>query len=189
MLPFKRVSVHVQDPLGGPVPNVGLSTNDSYNSLQIGGESFDTTSGYPYYWPSVYTDANGDATLWLFPSGSGGKYIITAAPPPETLYAITNQDAEVVADTSLTIVLTQAVTLSGRLLDAQGNAVPNVSVGLQSVAGGSPILRTTDPAGQYSFQVATGDYYVYSPSETWATSPLPTSLPTPTSRQSSDHLD
>jgi len=160
ILPLKRVSVHVQDPLGIPVQNVGLTTNNSYNpALEIGGVTFEGNSYYPYSWPPVYTDSNGAAYLWLLPSGPYGKYVITAAPPPENLYAITSvYDVEVINDMSLTIVLTEPVSLSGQLLDAQNNVVPNANVYLTPAGTGNSIQHMTDSAGQYSFQVAPGDY-------------------------------
>jgi hypothetical protein len=160
-LPLKRVSVHVQDLLGSAVQNVGLTTNSSYYPDQeIGGVIFGMSSYYPYSWPPAYTDVNGNVDLWLFPSNaSWGNYVVTAAPPEGNPYAITSvHDVEVTTDRSLIIVLAEAVSFSGQVLDALGNGVPNVNVSLTPVGSGNPIQHATDQAGHYTFQVSPGDY-------------------------------
>jgi hypothetical protein len=151
------------------VQNVGLTTNDSYNpAVSIGGVTFGTSSYYPYSWPPVYTDANGDATLRLFPSGPYGNYVITAAPPEGNPYAITNvPGVEVSSDRNLTITLVAAVSLSGQVLDTQNTGIPNVTVTLTPTGTGNSIQHATDSAGQYSFQVAPGDYNLSFNSYSW----------------------
>jgi hypothetical protein len=107
-LPLKSVTVHVQDPLGVAVPNVGLTTSAPFNpaALQVGGVAFGGLSAYPYYYPPAVTDGTGNATLWLFPSGPWSNYVITAAPPPDTPYATFSvYDVTVEGDMGIVVVL------------------------------------------------------------------------------------
>jgi hypothetical protein len=105
-VPLKRVSVHVQDPQGAAVPNAGLTSSGSYRAaMDIGGIIVDAISYYPTSWPPVYTDASGDATLWLLASGPE-KYVLTATPPPEAPYSTFNvYDVTVEQDMGIVVVL------------------------------------------------------------------------------------
>jgi len=157
-LPLKSVIVHVQDSLGAAVPNIGLTTNvmDNPEVLQVGGIIFGGQSRYPSFWQPAVTDSNGNATMWLFPSGN---YAITATPPPDTLYATTTQyGVAVVENRTLTITLAGAITVSGYVWDALGNGVPNASVGLMPAGMGSLVGTTTDENGRYLLHVTPGEY-------------------------------
>ena len=111
-LPLKSVIVHVQDSLGAAVPNIGLTTNvmDNPEVLQVGGIIFGGQSRYPSFWQPAVTDSNGNATMWLFPSGPLGNYAITATPPPNTPYAtFTVHDVTVNSDMTQVIILHYSV--------------------------------------------------------------------------------
>ncbi len=77
-LPFKQVSVHVQDPAGNPLANIGVGTSDNYeNPLTAGSLS---GLGSSYYNPgATATDAAGNVTLWLFPTANQ-PYTLSAIP-------------------------------------------------------------------------------------------------------------
>lgn len=66
------------------------------------------------------------------------------------------------ADTTLNFALVPAgsATLSGRVLDEQGNGVPSQYLELFPAGGGSGAYITTDSAGHYSFQVGPGSYTI-----------------------------
>src|SRR5262249_46223980 len=102
-LPAKRVSVHVQDPAGNPFANVRLQTTDpGNNNLMLAG--FAAAGDSQTY--NIYTNATGDATLWLFPTCSSCSYSITAYPPSATPFAtFTIHDVTLTSDKSIVIVL------------------------------------------------------------------------------------
>jgi hypothetical protein len=106
-LPAKRLSVHVQDPLGNPVAAVGITSNNSYNdNLMLGTFAAVGSSGYFHYYPPAVTDTNGDVDLWLFPSHPASPYVLTATPPTGSGYVTFNiHDLSVVSDQTLVIVL------------------------------------------------------------------------------------
>ena len=105
-LPEHKVSVHVQDPAGNPVANVGITTNDVYNeSLTLVTLPAVGYSYYPYWQLPATTDANGDVELWLFTTPLGGEtYTLTA--DPESPFATFNvYDVAVVSDMTIIVVL------------------------------------------------------------------------------------
>ncbi|MGH3129877.1 MAG: carboxypeptidase regulatory-like domain-containing protein, partial [Gaiellaceae bacterium] len=155
-LPVHRVDVHVQDAAGNPVAGVDIAASilgGSFccSNITVAGFTFETAWSY---YGSPMTDASGDALLWLFrgPSGGSFPYNFTASPPAGSLFKPTTVAATVTGDTLVTITLTESVTLSGRVLDRDGNGVPGQTVSL-SPSGGSV---TTDALGGYAFEVAPG---------------------------------
>jgi hypothetical protein len=164
-LPAKRVDVHVQNPQGNPVADVLITTTGSTNYLTLGTLSAMGRSLYPSYYFStqVRTNADGNATLWLFPNNPAQPYIITATPPPETDYTITNlHEVNITADTQVTIELGESmISLSGRVLDPLGNGIPNQKLQIVAAGTSNSIWQTSDSQGNYLFQVAPGDYTLY----------------------------
>lgn len=87
-LPAERVTVRVRDTAGTPVPGVALST-PKVTPTVLPKENFDAAlyadpMWFEPFYPAarpVITDANGEATLWLFPNASWMKYGLYAAPP------------------------------------------------------------------------------------------------------------
>ncbi|MEK7993829.1 MAG: carboxypeptidase-like regulatory domain-containing protein, partial [Planctomycetota bacterium] len=145
------------------------------------------SSSYPSWVTPPVTNASGDVDLWLYPNGPYNTYTFTAAPPPGSPWAVTNlYNVAFTGDTSVTLTLASPVTLSGRVLDPLGSGLPNQTIGIAPWGTSNWIYQTTDSSGNYSFQVAPGDYqlYVYAynyPSANlkapayyylWATAPL-----------------
>jgi hypothetical protein len=104
-VPAKRLDIHIQDPSGNPVSNVGVKatpvhasiTNLSLNPLlppARGSDHYDTTF--------FKTNVSGDVTLWLLPNKS---YTLTAVPPAGGIYSqflLNNMFID--ADTSLAAI-------------------------------------------------------------------------------------
>ena len=152
-LPGKQVSVRVQDGSGNPVSGVALTTSGGpTNGVDVGGGY--TANGFDGFFTgynSPTTDANGNATLWLFP----GSYSITATPASGSAYVATSVSGITVSsDMSQSITLQQPVTLSGHIYDENGNPVARQQISLGSAT------TTTDSNGSYSFTVAPGTYQV-----------------------------
>ena len=151
-LPGKKVDLHVQDPAGNPVPNVRIQTNDPYilnfswNGLTVYSRS---------YADDVTTNASGDVSFWLFPN----SYSFTAFPPEgNNLVTTTLSGINIVEDTSVTLVIQEAITLSGKVLDPLGNNVPGQYITLTPWGGGPSTATRTDSSGDYLLAVAPGDY-------------------------------
>ena len=106
-IPGQRVQVHVQDPAGNPVSNVALTTTEATNySLTLGTIPAYGGSLYPTTSTLERTDANGDAILWLFPSGTNTSYIFTATPPVASIFTAVNiSGIQISQDTTKVIVL------------------------------------------------------------------------------------
>ena len=156
-VPVVPWTVHVQDPSGQGVAGVALDSSfpPPYQTVSFGGLQ---ASGYSRTRGKV-TDANGDATLWLFPSTSS-SYTLTATPPsgsPFTVTSVPGLTAPVGGGTA-TLTLASAVTLSGVLRDGLGNPLQGKSVQLNPAAGGSGFSVTTGADGSYSLSVAPGSY-------------------------------
>jgi hypothetical protein len=154
------LTVTVRDASGNPAPNVAVSTDAPTNfDLSIGTMRAYGASSYSQYSTPPVTDANGVVTLWLF----AGTYLLTAAPPFGSGYAVTNFPGIVVAGATTTeLTLSTAVVLSGRVLDAEGNGLPSQRVLVK--AAGAPTWAmdvTTDATGGYAFSLARGDYDLY----------------------------
>jgi protocatechuate 3,4-dioxygenase beta subunit len=157
--PVHTVTIHVQDPDGGPVANTLVESNSSDNSsLSLARLP---ASGWSQA-KNLYTNANGDTVTWLFPTNSANAYTFNAYPPTESkLVATTPPGERITADKTVTITLGAAVTLSGKLLDKDGNGIPGQYVRASPLAGGTGAASIrTDAQGNYSLSVAPGDYRI-----------------------------
>jgi len=161
-LPEHSVSVHVQDPAGNPVADVGITTNYVNNpNLTLGTLPASGSSSYPYSHAPAITNVSGDTTLWLFPTPPGSTYTLTANPPPGSGLAFTSlSGVSVIADISVTITLVEAVTLSGRVLDQLGNGIPGQGVYISPAGVSLWTTSITDAEGNYFLEVAPGDYQI-----------------------------
>jgi protocatechuate 3,4-dioxygenase beta subunit len=158
-MPTKRVIVHVQDVSGNAISNVGLSTTSnlvSQSNLSVGGGVI--ASGQNGYTNSnLKTDTSGNATMWLY-SGAN-PYTITATPPNGSSLVQTSVSNNIISsDTSITITLQQAITVSGTLFDSQGSPLANQPVSLKLAGNNTVASATTNSSGNYSFQVAPNTY-------------------------------
>jgi protocatechuate 3,4-dioxygenase beta subunit len=168
-VPAKRVDLHVQDASGNPVTNVQLKAGESNyqfnyindNGLPIGGNvNASGRSHYGYTAGGPTTDASGNVTLWLLPTNSSHTYTFIATPPSGSNFTTTSlNNVPLTSDSNLTITMQQPVTLSGHIYDSLGSPLPNQTVYLQTSAG-SQTTSTSDASGNYSLQVAPGDYTI-----------------------------
>src|SRR6185503_19419943 len=145
-----------------PVAGVALSTQGVYNTnLSVGSSP---AYGYSFYFTSVplpTTDTGGDATMWLFPNGVSGTYTLSATPPAGSPFATTSlHNVEITTSTAVTITLATPISLSGRVMDSEGGGIAGQRVVLTPVGGTERGTVITDDSGQYSFQVAPGDYNI-----------------------------
>src|SRR5215213_8721601 len=174
-LPFQRVTVQVQDSTGNPVSDVQVQSSyiNPGSGLSIGQVplNFGNTGD------GATTNGAGTATLWLLPTAQGATagnlYTLTVRPPSDSSYPVaTRSGVAVTTGTNvISITLPNPVTLNGRMLDGEGNGVPNVNLNLYPASGGGGAAVLTDATGSYSFAVAPGNYYLriyYSQSTTAA---------------------
>ena len=167
-LPVMRVDVRVQDPAESPVAGVRLTTTNPANPhLTVAGMQFLGYNSYPpWAWATpTLTDDLGNVTLWLIPTESGSSYTFTATPPEDAAPLATSSVSgiNVVGATTVTITLHPPLTLSGRVLDAEGDdGLPDVAVALAPSGGGTDLRTMTDHSGHYSFSVAPGAYRIFS---------------------------
>ncbi|TAK32499.1 MAG: hypothetical protein EPO21_15110, partial [Chloroflexota bacterium] len=154
-VPAKRVTVHVQDSAGNPVPNVSVQSGWGYGSYSIGGLSASGSSS-----SSGTTAASGDAVLWLLPTSTNNSYSLTANPPSGSGYGYGHLEVGVTSDMSATITLPSLMTLSGRITDRSGAGVPNQRVYLYPNGSGSSVSGSTNSTGNYSLQLVTGRYSI-----------------------------
>ena len=156
-IPFKKISIHIQNSENQPVSNVGITIPNA------GGGSFPMdgiSAVYPLtttYQSPVATDTSGNVTLWVLPNTS---YNIIATPPENSPYLSTQVSVpSVTNDTNITITFQQPVTLSGHVYDALGNPLQNVEI-LMNGDNGPRV--STDASGNYSFPpVSPGTYPFY----------------------------
>ena len=163
-LPLRAVTVNVVDPAGAPLAGVRVTTPGAFSSLIPFGPF--TGTGLSSYDPlattPVVTGPNGTAVLWLFPTAPGAtanqQYTLTATPPAGSPFRPGQVTGVAVGgDTTVTMTLAVPVTLSGRIVDALGSALPNQRVRLSPGAGVS-FDTTTDADGRYSLAVSPGSY-------------------------------
>ncbi len=173
-LPFKKLSVHVQDSQGTAVANVFMAADGGYTSNLAIGSLLPTgtlfASGNSYYAGSlngIVTNANGDVDFWLLPTATdptscgswGCGYFITAQPPAGSQLALTSlSDVTLTQDSSATITLQPGVSLSGRVTDAQGNPLSGLLVTLRGYSPPTGAALSTDANGRYGFSVSPGTY-------------------------------
>jgi len=155
-LPEHKVRVHVQDPQGNPVPNAIVSVQAFLTEVPLGPLPAFGSIGNP----SVPTDIDGNADMWLFTSPPNEPYVVFAEPPEGSPYTTNFSLAYIGESTTVTITLSPPITFTGRLLDANGNGVPGQSICMSPGPSGPPVCQTTDSAGHYFFELAPGDYKV-----------------------------
>ena len=134
----------VTGPTGAPVPDVQLHISGScaWGDLSGGFDSYATS------------DAAGNYAAVIFPSSS---VTIEATPQDGSGYGYTKVEGlNIPGDQTRNLTLTNAVTFSGQLLDRDGDPVPNQTIYLSN----PPIAKMggTDGGGNFSIQVAPGDY-------------------------------
>jgi hypothetical protein len=96
---------------------------------------------------------------------TAGENQFSGAPRPASIYATL-----VAADqtSNVTLTLTRGATISGRIIDAKGNSVPNITVGVfqKEYQDGRAVLlsvltKQTDDRGEYRlFWLNPGEYYI-----------------------------
>jgi hypothetical protein len=139
VIPAKKVDVHVQDSAGNSASNIEIKSNSPSNpNLSIGNNI--TVTGQSSYGTGFNvigpkTDVSGNAKLWLFPTDST-PYTLTAIPPSGGNFGTTTlQNVTFTSDTQKTIILPQAVILSGHIYDPLGNPLNNQTLFLESSDG------------------------------------------------------
>jgi protocatechuate 3,4-dioxygenase beta subunit len=164
-LPLKQVSFHVQDSSGNSVSNAVIKTGGGTNTSNLSVAGVTTAGGNSDYdLHGVSTDANGNGTLWVFPTSTGGgnsNYTFTITPPNGSNLSVTTlQDIAITSDTSENISLPAALTISGRVLGGNGTPLANQQLSLQT-SDADVADTTTDANGVYSFTVAPGTYTLF----------------------------
>ena len=166
-LPVHPVNVHVQRENSQPVGNAGLSSTSALNcALQFGSI---TSCGVSFYDfdalapPNATTHANGDVTLYLFPTPPSQEFLysLTATPPDgENLAPGTASGIIVTGETPVTITLMAPTILTGRLLDGATPAagIPAQSLVLTPDGQEEGIAGTTGAGGDFTFAVEPGTY-------------------------------
>ncbi len=173
-IPFKKLSVHVQDSQGAAVANVVMAADGGYSSNLAIGSMWPTgtlfASGNSYYAGALdgtVTNSNGDVDVWLLPTSTdpsacgdwGCGYNVTAQPPAGSQLALTSlSDVPLTQDSSVTITLQTGVSLAGRVSDGQGNPVSGLMVNLRGYYPSTGGLAITDANGRYGFSISTGWY-------------------------------
>jgi hypothetical protein len=103
---------------------------------------------------SVTTDANGNVAFSQFVAGAVGEFITATATDPA---GNTSEFSACVQATA------PAIAISGRVTDANGNALANVTV---TLSGSQSATTATDANGNYSFtNLAAGGNYTITPSQ------------------------
>lgn len=128
---------------GTPVPDVELHIHGSGTWGDLSGD-FDSYAT---------SDAQGNYSAVIFPSAIS----IEATPPDGSGYGYTKVEGlNVPGDQALNVTLANAVTFSGQLLDRDGDPIPNQTIFLSR----PPVAKMggTDAGGNFSIQVAPGDY-------------------------------
>lgn len=139
-----QVSGKVTDQSANPIVGATVAAIDPASSTTVA---------------STTTDSNGSYTL----SVASGTYNVQVTPPSGSGFQTSTVNNQTIsANTTLNVVLVPAgaVTLSGRVLDEQGNGIPGQTVSLYPAGGGSGLNSITDSTGRYSFQVAAGNYTI-----------------------------
>jgi hypothetical protein len=157
--PLHKISVHIQDSAGNAISGASLSTNHGGSTnTNIGGgiTTASLTTGYDS--PGPTTDNQGNTTLWV----TSASYKFTATPPSGSNYtSVTTANTSISSDTSETITLTQPVTLSGHIYDAQHTPLPNQGISLLNSSGATIATTSTDSTGAYSLTATSGTYTIY----------------------------
>ena len=160
--PVKAVTVIVRDTDGNRVPDVEITTDGAQTCelTILGLPACGSSSYYSFAGVSQKTDADGQTTLWLFPTQAGvtgsNAYRILAAPPASSGLATTTiGDIDVTGERTVQITLGSAVVLQGRVRDAANAGVEGKYVILE----GALRFSTNSAAdGSYALSVPRGVY-------------------------------
>jgi PKD repeat protein len=156
------ISGAVRDKLGNPIPNVLIVAQDALTEIEVASATSNATGAYAMTVPS-------------------GTYNLIVTPPPESEFAPTTiSNIEITQDSVIDIVLVrieEVVTLSGVILDRDGNPIPNQYVYVFS--GDISRSTLTDNQGLFSMQVPVGSYSIRIEGHYWwsGSEPVP-SVPT-----------
>jgi hypothetical protein len=139
-----QLSGRVTDQSGTPLPGSFVEVVDPAGGSSMAGATADVRGNYSLTVP-------------------GGIYDVRVTPPGGSGFGTSvalgrNINADTVLD--LVLVPNGVVNLSGRILDALGNGVPDQTVRLTPDGGSSLPAVLTDASGSYFFQVSPGNYYV-----------------------------
>lgn len=164
VLPTARGTVvHVVDPTGAAVP--GVSVSNYYQGTGVGcgtgfasctlnqGLSTLDLAGNP-----AVTDANGNVSIYMFPSAQ--NYVIARPQADSPFLGFSGYVDTTSGSATVTLIATYSLTF--RLLDARGAAVfgPHVSVGIGPAQGSNSETVTVDDSGVYHARVSAGTQLV-----------------------------
>ncbi len=174
------VPISVVDDNGDPVANARVTTTGvEVDGLSIGGFSASGTSAYPPgpFVESVYTDDDGEATLWLFRTPPGAEYGISVVPPGSSLLDSGSADVTVPPAGSVEVVLpvdaeaagddgvpgtgddVPLVPVRGRIVDRHGVAAPGIRIDLQESGFGPTEFTRTDADGSWELKLPPEEYH------------------------------
>src|SRR5579875_2785190 len=156
-LPEAQVSLQAQDANGNPVAGAAVYVSNVYlydESLGDGQTANGPTSGGPYK-----TDSAGNATFWVLKTTESATYTLTVEPVSGSGLANTTVSGVTATnDTTRTVTVASPITVSGQLLDPHGQGIAGQEVSLNPVDGGAGGQAYTDSSGNYSINVAPGNY-------------------------------
>jgi hypothetical protein len=156
--PFKHVTVHVTNQQGQPIQGTDVSSDHPTESLSIDGLSNVTGASIHGY---TYTDANGNATLLLFPTTSTG-YSIRANTSylymdpnyfPKTITGV-----QVITDRTVDITLDSKITVSGKIVDANNLPITEATINVFNQMTNAQVQTQTDAQGNYSVTIGGNQY-------------------------------
>ncbi len=168
-LPFKKVDVHVEDDLQADFSDVKLQTSTASTNASFSVSGINASLVVSYYDSSTsgvgtlpYTNSSGNATLWLFPTGSNDPYTFIAEPSRGSNFATTNlTNVFITGDTTKTITMQKFKNLTGHLYDSEGGTLPNQSISLREPGTNNLIATaTTDSNGFYSLLAIPNSYNI-----------------------------
>jgi acetyltransferase-like isoleucine patch superfamily enzyme/protocatechuate 3,4-dioxygenase beta subunit len=145
-LPVVRVQGFTRDGGGAAVPGVSIYGQNYGSDLQS------YRNAYPY----TTSDDTGAFSYLDFTGNSN----MTVSPPPGAGLAALTETLTLTGDLTHDFVLGAGSQLSGKVVDATGTAVPDVTVALYQAATHSFLgSAQSGPDGAYSLSIADGDYF------------------------------
>ncbi|MFL6211225.1 MAG: carboxypeptidase regulatory-like domain-containing protein [Pyrinomonadaceae bacterium] len=164
-IPTRILSGTVRDSNGQPVVGVQLSTISNYSfapSLQtINPVRFE---GYSQKSDGSLgtTDANGFYRMYVLPTNFNGNLspILVQPPAASGLSSQTISGVQIEGDRTLDITLQGLVTLSGRIVDRDGQPVPHLEVILETSTDVAQAATRTAADGSYLLRAGRGTYFL-----------------------------
>ena len=148
-LPFKKLSVNVEDPNNQPLANVQVGSETTNPNFQVTTSLGNFTNSAGDFTFGAVTDSAGTAVMNVLP----GTYTVFVNPSsPYSATQVTGVD--VASDTSTTVNLQATVTVSGKITDPQGNGIGGLTVEMNNA--NSDSTTRTNSSGDYSLQITTG---------------------------------